>query len=101
MIAPLGSFFLDRDQPALSSDEAEVVRQFQELYYRRWLAQRADTLNLSWFGHQLVKCPLDLWVYQELLVRTQPDFVVETGTYFGGTALYFAMLLDHIGHGRV
>jgi cephalosporin hydroxylase len=101
MSSPLGTYFLERDQPPLSSEEAEVVRQFHELYCGRWLAEAADTINLSWFGHQLLKCPLDLWIYQELLVRTRPDFVVETGTWYGGSALYFAMLLDHLGHGRV
>lgn len=101
MTTPLGTFSLDRDQPVLSSDEAEVVRQFHELYYRRWLAQGADTIRLSWFGYEILKCPLDLWVYQELLVRTRPDFVIETGTWFGGSALYFAMVLDLIGSGHV
>src|SRR5205807_7558354 len=75
--APPGTYFVDRDQPALSSNEVEVIRRFHELYYRHWLGKGADTVNLSWFGHQLVKCPLDLWIYQELLVRTRPDFVVE------------------------
>lgn len=98
---PLGTYFIDRDQPQLSSEEADVVRQFHRLYYHRWLDQMGDTLNLSWFGHRLAKCPLDLWIYQELLVRTRPDFVIETGTYFGGSALYYAMLLDHLDHGRV
>ena len=28
MTAPLGTYFLERDQPPLSSEEAEVVRQF-------------------------------------------------------------------------
>ena len=101
MIAPLGSYFIDRDQPPLSAGEAEVVREFQDLYFRRWLDQGADTVNLSWFGHRIFKCPLDLWVYQELLVRTRPDVVIETGTKFGGSALYLAMVLDQIGHGRV
>ena len=101
MIGPLGGYFVDHDQPPLSSKDAEVVRRFHELYYRHWLAAGANTLNLSWFGHELVKCPLDLWIYQELLVRTHPDFVVETGTWRGGSALYFAMQFDHIGHGRV
>jgi cephalosporin hydroxylase len=100
MIGPLGTFFLDRDQPELSSEETEVVRQFHDLYYRRWQAG-ADTINLSWLGYLVLKCPLDLWIYQELLVRTRPDFVVETGTWAGGSALYFALILDHIGHGRV
>lgn len=101
MIVPPGTLFFDRDQPELSSDEVEIIRQFHALYYRRWIAQGADTINLSWFGHKLLKCPLDLWVYQELLVRTRPDFVVETGSFCGGSALYLAMVLDHIGWGRV
>lgn len=65
MIAPLGTYSLERDQPPLSSDEAEVVGRFHALYYRRWAADGADTINLSWFRHELKKCPLDLWIYQE------------------------------------
>jgi cephalosporin hydroxylase len=101
MIAPLGSYFIDRDQPLLSTEEVEIVRQFHDLTFRHWLGRGADTLQLSWFGYELVKCPLDLWIYQELLVRTRPDFVVETGTWCGGSALYLAMLLDHIDHGQL
>jgi cephalosporin hydroxylase len=84
----------------LSAEDAESVRRFHDLYYRRWQAG-ADTINLSWFGHQLLKCPLDLWLYQELLVRTRPDVVVETGTFRGGSAFFMAMIFDLIGHGRV
>jgi cephalosporin hydroxylase len=101
MIQPIGSYFIDRDQPELSSEEAEVVRRFHEITYRHWLERSADTLRLSWFGYELAKCALDLWIYQELLVRTRPDFVVETGTWCGGSALYFAMLFDLLGHGQV
>jgi cephalosporin hydroxylase len=99
MIA-LGTYFPDRDQPLLSSEEARIVVQFHELYYGRW-SQGADTINLSWFGHKLQKSPLDMWIYQELLAQTRPDFVIETGTFCGGSGLYFAMILDHIGHGHV
>lgn len=101
MIVPPDSYFVDRDQPPLSSEEVEVVRRFHELYYRRWAVDGADTINLSWFGQQVLKCPLDLWVYQELLVRTRPDIVIETGTRFGGSALFFAMIFDQLDHGRV
>jgi cephalosporin hydroxylase len=100
MIPPIGDFFVNREQPSMSSAETEVVRQFHDLYYRLWSAG-ADTINLSWLGHELLKCPLDLWIYQELLVRARPDFVVETGTWRGGSALYFATLFDLLGHGRV
>ncbi len=101
MSAPIGTYFLDRNQPPLSSEEGEVVRRFHDLYYRRWSTGGADTINLSWFGYETLKCPLDLWLYQELLVRTRPDVVVETGTWCGGSALFIAMVLDQLGHGRV
>jgi cephalosporin hydroxylase len=96
----IGNHVLDREQPPLSAEEATVVSRFHDLYYRRWLAG-GDTIKLSWFGHELLKCPLDLWIYQELLLRTRPDVVVETGTWCGGSALYLAMILDHLGQGRV
>lgn len=101
MVAPLGTYVVDREQPPLSPEETEVVRRFHDLYYRRWWDQGADTINLSWFGHHVQKCPFDLWMYQELIVRTRPDFVLETGTWRGGSALYFATVFDHVGHGRV
>jgi cephalosporin hydroxylase len=100
MNVKIGSYLIDREQPALSADEADVVRRFHDLYYRRWQAN-ADTINLSWFGYEVLKCPLDLWMYQELLVRTRPDVVVEAGTWCGGSALYLAMTLDRLGHGSV
>jgi cephalosporin hydroxylase len=95
-----GPFVVDREQPPLSADEAAIVERFHRLSYERWLGG-SDTINLSWFGHRLLKSPYDLWTYQELVVRVRPDVVVETGTYEGGSALYFAMLFDLLGHGRV
>jgi len=101
MTVRIGNHFVDRDQPGLSHAQVDVVNRFHDLYYERWSAAHADTINLSWFGYQVLKCPLDLWLYQEVLVRMRPDFVVETGTWCGGSALYVAMVLDQIGHGRV
>jgi cephalosporin hydroxylase len=97
----IGNHFVERDQPSLTPDDIDVVHRFHELYYTNWLKREADTKNLSWFGYKLMKCPLDLWIYQELLVRTRPDVVIETGTWAGGSALYLSMILDHLGHGRV
>jgi cephalosporin hydroxylase len=95
-----GTHVINRDQPPLSADERDIVDRFHALYYQRYL-DRQDTIELSWFGYKLLKCPLDLWIYQELIVRTRPDVIVETGTYYGGSALFLAMLLDQIGAGSV
>ena len=97
----IGPYFPDRDQAPLSDREASVVREFHELYYQRWTSGSGDTKNLSWFGYHLIKTPLDLWIYQELLVRRRPDIVIQTGTLNGGSALFLAMMQDLLGHGRV
>ena len=101
MNQPTGSYFPTRDQQPLSDREANVVREFHELYYQRWTTGSGDTKNLSWFGYHLIKTPLDLWIYQELLVRTRPDMVVQTGTLNGGSALFLAMMQDLLGHGWI
>jgi cephalosporin hydroxylase len=55
----------------------------------------------TWMGVQIRKNPLDAWVCQELLHRVRPDVVVEIGSYVGGSTLYFAHVLDLLGHGEV
>jgi cephalosporin hydroxylase len=78
----------------------ETTDRFHRLYYDAHL-QRKTWADTRWFGVPLAKCPLDLWVYQEIIVETRPDLVVETGTFEGGSALFFASLFDLVGNGRV
>jgi cephalosporin hydroxylase len=83
----------------LPASEAAVER-FHRLYYDAQLAGGtwADT---RWLDVPVGKTPLDLWVHQEIVVETRPELVVETGTFMGGSALFFASLLDLLGGGRV
>jgi cephalosporin hydroxylase len=101
MSSLIGDKLYDRDQPPLMPSEVDIVNRFHDFYYRRWWRGGGDTINLSWLGYEVRKCPLDLWMYQELLVRTRPDLVIETGTLFGGSALFMATVMDLIDHGRV
>ena len=75
-----------------------ITNRFHKLYYYR----RAQTWrNTRWLGTDVLKCPLDLWIYQELLHEVQPDWIIETGTAFGGSASYLASLCDVLGRGQV
>jgi cephalosporin hydroxylase len=58
-------------------------------------------LETSWLGIPVLKCPLDLWVCQELVSELRPGLIIETGTYRGGSALFLAQLCDLLGKGRV
>ena len=45
-------------------------------------------------GIETHKCPLDLWIYQEILWDVQPGLIIELGTYRGGTTLFLAHQLQ-------
>jgi cephalosporin hydroxylase len=76
-------------------DRAAVSRAHDVLYLSdAWTDTR-------WLGAQALKNPLDLWVYQEIMVETRPEVIVETGTYRGGSALYLASICDLVGSGEV
>ncbi len=76
-------------------DRAAVSRAHDVLYLSdAWTEAR-------WLGAQALKNPLDLWVYQEIMVDTRPELVVETGTYRGGSAFFLASICDLLGTGEV
>lgn len=81
------------------SDEPHTLARFHEIFYGKraqtWLANR-------WLGIQTSQNPNDAWVIQEIIVEQKPDFVVETGTKNGGSALIWAMVLREVNpQGRV
>jgi len=51
-----------------------------------------------WFENvPIEKNPLDLWMMQQIIYETRPDFIIETGTFRGGSALYWAYTLNGMG----
>lgn len=76
----------------------DIKNLFQEFYY---YSRRKTLENTFFMGIQTLKYPTDLWVLQEIIFETKPDVIIETGTYNGGSALYMAMLCDHLNNGEV
>lgn len=74
----------------------QTIDQFHRAYYSTDV--QSDTF---WMGRHIVKAPTDVWAVQEILWETKPDLLIETGTYHGGSALFYAHLFDLIGHGDV
>ena len=54
-----------------------------------------------WRGVRVVKFPEDLILYAQVIWKRRPDFIVETGTRFGGSALFFGDMLQLIGGKKV
>jgi cephalosporin hydroxylase len=76
--------------------ENPIADQFHQMYYNSHV-----WLNTFWLGVPIQKCPLDLWIYQEIIFELRPDVIVETGTADGGSAFYLASLCKLIRKGRV
>ena len=51
----------------------------------------------SWAGVPVLKFPSDMILYQEVIMETKPDYIVEIGTKYGGSAIFFQDMLDMCG----
>jgi len=82
--------------PSRRAGRDAIIEQFHRLYYDS-LAGR----DPHWLGVTTIKCPLDMWVYQEIIHEMKPDVIVECGTAYGGSALFLACICDLVGRGEV
>lgn len=57
--------------------------------------------NFSWMGRPIIQYPQDMIAMQELIWEIKPDLIIETGIAHGGSLIYYASLLELIGHGEV
>jgi cephalosporin hydroxylase len=55
-----------------------------------------------WKGRVITKYATDMVIYAEMIYAFQPNYIVEAGTSFGGSALFFADMLGVLcGGGKV
>lgn len=78
-------------------------RSFDSAVPRRLLDSiQSGVMRNSYRGIRFLKSPFDICLYLQLISRLKPLTVIEIGTRFGGSALWFAdMLMTHGLAGRV
>jgi cephalosporin hydroxylase len=55
----------------------------------------------SWMGVPIIQMPADIVALQEVVWRSKPDVIIETGVARGGSLIFFASLLTLLGRGKV
>lgn len=84
------------DLMQLRKDLFDISNEYMRIYYGShvWHANRYK-------GVEILKFPNDLWIYGEIIYEVQPDLIIETGTWYGGSAIWFGDQLNSIGKGQV
>ena len=85
---------------ARKEETDHLVERFHRLYYESGFTG-GTWQNTFWLGVPTQKCPLDLWIYQEMLFELRPDLILECGTASGGSALFLASMCDILGKGEI
>lgn len=67
------------------------------LAYLSWYHQTNIWKRVFYRGVRTLKLPSDMWNYQEIFFEHDVDWVIETGSRHGGSAIFFADLLRNGG----
>lgn len=70
-------------------------------FHKELIAQTGNFARTTWLGKPIWQNVLDLWTIQETISEVRPALLIETGTNRGGSALFYAQLMDLLGSGRV
>lgn len=74
----------------------ESINEFHRFYEKSRLWK-----NTKWLGIPCWKLPFDAFMIQELIFNLKPDYIIETGTGCGGSALFYATICEMLDHGKI
>ena len=71
----------------------------------KWVAEVSRhqySYHFTWLGRPVIQFPQDLIAMQEIIWRTKPSLIIETGVARGGSLIFYASMLELLGGaGRV
>lgn len=62
--------------------------------FMRASTQPKYSYNFSWLGRPVIQYPQDIVAMQEIIWRTRPDLIIETGIAHGGSLVFSASMLE-------
>ena len=85
-----------QERASINTRADAIANDFHKLSYYNRVWSRPE-----WLGFPLLKFPSDIIVQQMIVSKTRPSVIIETGTAQGGSALFFATVMDALGLGRI
>mgnify|MGYP005763762517 CR=1 FL=1 len=91
-----------------SEKQQHVVNQNKDTELKKVALEfltKADKHNYeyqwTWMGMPIIQMPEDIILAQQVIYETKPDFIIEAGIAWGGSVVYYASLLELMGHGEI
>jgi cephalosporin hydroxylase len=79
-----------KDHLAVQNDDSE----FQNLS-KEWMRRSCDrrySYQFDWLGIPIIQMPTDIVIFQEIVWKTRPDLIIETGVARGGSINFWASI---------
>lgn len=89
--------FEERNRMMISemSADAELKEVTKDWFKRSF--KKEYCYHFTWLGLPIIQYPQDIVAVQELIWRTRPDVIVETGIARGGSLIFNASMLELLG----
>jgi cephalosporin hydroxylase len=100
-VTEVASFFDEVDANVAALKNETDLQALSRIWLRLALEKRYP-YNFTWLGRPIIQFPADILAIQELIWRTKPDVIVETGIAHGGSLIFSSSMLSLLpGEGRV
>jgi cephalosporin hydroxylase len=106
------SLWLQDKWPQQTRTFKSLIEQFNPPTWENKMDNKVDELNqlfykhihlekrhMKWRGVPVIKMPTDMIIYSQVIWDKKPDFIIDIGTKFGGSSLFYQDMLDINGNG--
>jgi cephalosporin hydroxylase len=83
-------------EKGLPNNAGVNIDELHRIFYKNVHLKGRD---LRWKGLRMIKLPMDICLYHEAIWERKPDYMVEIGTAFSASAVFFADMLRLVGNG--
>jgi len=88
-----------RQRVSLQGKNAELNKVAQSFLLST--VQSGYSYNFTWMGRPIIQYPQDMVAMQEIIWNVKPDLIIETGIAHGGSLIFYASIMELIGHGEI
>jgi cephalosporin hydroxylase len=96
----LSEFYKNKEKNIQRQGEDKKLKQ-AGFDFLKETSQYNYTYNFTWMGVPIIQVPQDMIAMQEIIWEVKPDLIIETGIAHGGSLVYYASIMELIGHGTV